>query len=177
MLQLFCLACCSFAGEIPAGDPLTIPPFDAPFGQQRVAACVDASTSHAIGTANNTRWTFVGVPQGTPPPGGFPIFLSLLPWPDTPENTNVTAFGDGTCGNGWTPNGFFGQSCMRLMKDHCPSNLKPDAARCNSCVHNVSRQFKTWKQANCSLYPLVQRAWCGHQVLDQRYQYQLSAQK
>ena len=118
MLQLFCLACCSFAGEIPAGDPLTIPPFDAPFGQQRVAACVDASTSHAIGTANNTRWTFVGVPQGTPPPGGFPIFLSLLPWPDTPENTNVTAFGDGTCGNGWTPNGFFGQSCMRLMKDH-----------------------------------------------------------
>ena len=61
---------------------MALPPFGAEFGATRAAVCVDASASHALGEANNTRWSLYALPAGTPPKGGWPIFLSLLPWCD-----------------------------------------------------------------------------------------------
>ena len=83
------------AAVVARGPPaaLVTPPWHAPFGHSRSAVCVDASAAHGRGQENNTRWTFYAVPGGVPPEGGWPVYLYLLPWPDTPTNTNVTAFG------------------------------------------------------------------------------------
>jgi hypothetical protein len=67
-----------------APSTFVTPPWNAPFAHHGYQ-CVDASVNHAPRQENNTRWAFYAIPEGDPPPDGFPIYLEFLAEP----------FGDG----------------------------------------------------------------------------------
>ena len=67
------------------------------------AACVDASLDHDPFTENNTRWSFFALPEGTPPAGGWPLYVDFLAQPYVASAPQYFPGGKlpGKCGNGW----------------------------------------------------------------------------
>lgn len=156
----------------PPPRKLVMPSFDAPFGVDRAAVCIDASTSHARGEENNTRWSLYAIPNGTPPAGGWPVLLSLMPWGVDPTHGqhNITIFGGNrTCGNGWTPHGYFNTSCIAWLKVNCPVHKNETIAACSDCVASLmsKNNGSNWANAGCASKALAEEAWCLNKGVNQ----------
>ena len=94
--------------------------------------CFDASQQHKPpdappwlpGVQNNTRWTHWAVPEGTPPPQGWPVIVTFEVmgfWPLVGDNS--------TCGDGW-------------HHSYGPPPPPPSAA-CRQVVEDVVRNCTT----------------------------------
>lgn len=92
MLLLLAAGCVTAAGA--AGARLKTPAWTDGYGSATRAVCVNG------GSAHNTRWTFYGLPEGTPPPGGWPVYLIFPPWPTSPRPQDIPSGQNGTCGDG-----------------------------------------------------------------------------
>jgi len=72
-LRLPLLAACLLSAVVASSAALQTPAWDYTFPTQK-AYCVDA---HSTKYPANTRWVFAALPEGTPPDGGWPVFLSF----------------------------------------------------------------------------------------------------
>lgn len=134
-----------------ASGSLVDPSWDYSFPTQK-AYCVDV---HSTAFPNNIRWVFGAVPQGTPPAGGWPVFVSLTT-DNFPPNDGSPACGQqartrkqfkafstpkesmATCfPNTSTPlSGFPGESpyfkCSDALDSVCPHQASAKA--CDACA-------------------------------------------
>ena len=110
--------------------------------------CVQNATSSV-----NTRLVFYALPEGTPPPGGWPIYALFQPW------QTVAPSGSPSCGPLYPP--FVVQSCVALMRERCPDNT--DLEACSNCTRALRRSdAAAYEAANCSSAQTNQ-LWCRQQ--------------
>ena len=109
MLLLLVIAAVAAAATPTSSSPaihhhprqLVHPPWDMPV-RRHGHVCTDASPDHAPQQENNTRMSFWALPDGPPPPSGFPVYVEL--------KAEIFSAGDWRhpsetpqCGNGWVP--------------------------------------------------------------------------
>ena len=165
---LLLAAAAAAAALLPAAvaQALKKPGWKAKFGRTTKAVCVAGGAANTHSAAHNTRWTFYGLPAGTPPPGGWPVYLIFPPWSTRPSADQIPEAGqlghNGTCGSTGEPSKQFMpvESCMALMKKQC--NDTSDPMTCSHCARNVDAA--RLKQANCTAMQ-TEYIWCrlhGH---------------
>lgn len=122
------------------------------------AVCVE-NTSSLV----NTRLVFYSLPEGTPPPGGWPVYALFQPWATSaaPWGSNAP-----TCGPLFPP--FVVESCLELMKQRCPisGSSYEDKRGCFNCTNHLRHtDWAAYEAANCSSQQ-SNELWCqqhGHQ--------------
>jgi hypothetical protein len=151
LLGLTTLAIRASASE----QALRKPGWNAPFGKTSSFCTAADNTTNATyeghSSSSNTRWTHFAIPEGTPPEGGWPIYMKFPPWASTPpaELKNVS------CGAPPVV-----RSCMNYLRQNCRNSW--NRTRCDRCVSGLVRtDAGGFKAANCT----VQQAystWCVH---------------
>ena len=151
-----------------AAAALNVPAWDFKPGNN-AAVCVDATTDSPPtgwrlqhGGAVNARWVYYALPEGTPPPGGWPVFLSLVTDNfaapvDVPAGSKCGGGGGGysrakpftafatpnetmtTCFESPPPApaleaGADGPFCSFELKRYCRAEEKEGSAKCLACA-------------------------------------------
>ena len=117
------------------------------------AVCVQNASSVV-----NTRLVFYSLPEGTPPPGGWPVYALFQPW-----STSAAPWGSHapTCGPLFPPNVV--ESCLELMKQRCPltGSSYDDKRACYNCTSQLRRTDRAaYEAANCSSQQ-SNELWCS----------------
>jgi hypothetical protein len=154
------------AASSPGG--LVVPPWDLE-PLCRGAQCVDASLDHRPRMENNSRWAQWAVPEGTPPPGGWPVYLDFLVF-SRGEDDFTRRPQDGHCGNGYGGGqqaastaqsaGGDDRACQQFLNSHCPEidfvalGLEGEA-NCTRCVDALKQGAlqAAFEGAGCSEVP------------------------
>ena len=115
----------------------------------RGAECFDASKAHSPlgGVQNNTRWTHWALPEGPPPPGGWPVIVTFEVMGFFPVEGD-----NSTCGDGWhahygpplPPPSPFCSSLLADAERACAAAKRTgNHTVCQQCIYGWSRLHNT----------------------------------
>lgn len=130
------------------------------------AHCVNASVSGAPFSENNSRWTWLALPEGPAPAGGWPVYAAFVPWVRRPSLSQVQYTNkhnkthNRTCGNGWSMYPQAAPSCMAYMKHVCNMSATPKPkGTCAKCAADArTKDNAHYLAAKCN--KPQEEVWC-----------------
>jgi hypothetical protein len=157
---LLCLLLVHYLSGVSSEMKLVKPKWTSPFGAISRAACVKAPEATKNGVTN-TRWSWYALPSGKPPDGGWPVYLIFPPWQSSPHPDELPQ-PNATCTK-ITPVVPI-QSCMALLKHHCPSASYSNFSSCTSCIDKLletSAGKSAYNSSNCT-EEQAYTIWCKY---------------